>query len=62
MLHMETVAKTEVKVVSRSLTGTPSLEAVVFICNGLLVEQIDTLNTWVYSFIRQAVYSPLTHR
>ncbi len=36
------VAKTKVMVVSRSLTGSPSLEAAVFTCNGLLVEQVDT--------------------
>jgi len=35
------VAKTKVMVVPRSLTG-PSPEAVVFTCNGLLVEEVDT--------------------
>ena len=36
------VAKTKVMVVSRSLARLPSLEAAVFTCNGLLVEQVDT--------------------
>ncbi|DBA96670.1 TPA: hypothetical protein ACH3X1_016740 [Trebouxia sp. C0004] len=42
-LHMEiSVAKTKVMVVSKSLTRSPSPEAVVFTCSGLLVEQVDT--------------------
>ncbi len=42
-LHMEiSVAKAKVMVVSRSLARLPSLEAAVFTCNGLLVEQVDT--------------------
>ena len=42
-LHMEiSVAKTKVMVMSRSLTRSPVLEAAVFTCNGLLVEQVDT--------------------
>ena len=36
------VAKSKVMVVCRSLTRSPSLEAAVFTCNGLLVEQVDT--------------------
>ena len=36
------VAKTKVMVVSRSLTRSPGQEAVVFTCNGLVVEQVDT--------------------
>ena len=43
-LHMEiSVAKTKVMVVSRSQARLPGLEAAVFTCNGLLVEQGDTL-------------------
>ena len=43
-LHMEiSVAKTKVMVVSRSQARLPGLEAAVFTCNGLLVEQVDTL-------------------
>ncbi len=38
------VARTNVMVVSRSLTGSPSPEAAVFTCNGLLVEQVSTFN------------------
>ena len=46
-LHMEiSVAKTKVMVVSRSLARLPSLEAAVFTCNGLLVEQVDTFLSW----------------
>jgi len=42
-LHMEiSVAKTKVMVVSRSLARSPSPAAVVFTCNGLLVEHVDT--------------------
>ena len=42
-LHMGiSVAKTKVMVVSRSLNISPSLEAAVFTCNGLLVRQVDT--------------------
>ena len=42
-LHMEiSVAKTKVMVTSRSLARLPSLEAAVFTCTGLLVEQVDT--------------------
>ncbi len=36
------MAKTKVMVVSRPLTRSPVLEATVFTCNGLLVEQVDT--------------------
>ncbi|DBA79817.1 TPA: hypothetical protein ACH3X1_008477 [Trebouxia sp. C0004] len=36
------VAKTKVMVVSKSLTRSPSPEAVVFTCNGLVVERVDT--------------------
>ena len=43
MLHMEiSAAKTKVMVVSRSLTRSHGPEAVVFTCNGLVVEQVDT--------------------
>jgi len=38
------VAKTKVMVVSRSLARSPGLGAAVFTCNGLLVEQVDTVN------------------
>ncbi|DBA74355.1 TPA: hypothetical protein ACH3X1_011128 [Trebouxia sp. C0004] len=37
------VAKTKVTVVSKSLTRSPSPEGVVFTCNGLMLEQVDTL-------------------
>ena len=36
------VAKIKVMVVSRCLTRSPGPEAVVFTCNGLVVEQVDT--------------------
>ncbi len=42
-LHMDiSVTKTKVMAVSRSLARSPGLEAAVFTCNGLLVEQVDT--------------------
>ena len=41
--HMETsVAKTRVMVVFRSLARSPSLAAVIFTCNSLLVEHVNT--------------------
>ncbi len=40
--HEISVAKTKVMVVSRSLARSPSPAAVVFTCNGLLVQHVDT--------------------
>ena len=56
-LHMEiSVAKTKVMVVSRSLTRSPGAEAVLFTCNGLVVEQVDTFKYLALHFHSSGPY------